>query len=205
MSRRSKIAALPEAVRADVNRRLADGHTARSIADWLSDLPEVQALLRERFNNEPVSESNVSAWRLGGYQDWLERRDDLDLVRELSAQASDLASATQAAPTPGAALLASAKLFQALQACDPVADPSRFRLLVLGLADLRVAEDAERRLQLAQQRLQQADRKLLFEERRVKALEARLAAARGLLPPPESKGGITPETLARIEKELHIL
>ncbi len=57
MSRPSKIACLPQAVRDEINRRLTDGQAGASIADWLNDLPEVTTVLRERFGNEPVSES----------------------------------------------------------------------------------------------------------------------------------------------------
>jgi hypothetical protein len=205
MSRRGKIASLPQALRDEVNRRLADGKTARSLVSWLNDLPEVQAVLQERFNSEPVSDSNLSEWRLGGYQDWLDRRDKNDLLREVCAQSAEIAASSPAAPTPAATLIASAKLFQALQDCDAVADPDRFRRLLLSLAHLSTAEEAARHHQVAQERLRQTDRKLQFEERRVKALEARLAAARHLLDPAENKGGITPETLARIQEALRIL
>ncbi len=200
MSRPSKIACLPQAVRDEVNQRLADGQTGASIADWLNDLPEVTAVLRERFNNEPVSEPNLSSWRLGGYQDYLERRDRLDLARELASVAASLAAANPANPATlasGATVLLAVRLFQALETCDPADQPDRFRHLGLALAELRAADRAA-------QRLQQEDRRLALEERRVKVLEKRLATRNGL-PPLESKGGITPETLARIEKELHIL
>ena len=205
MSRRGKIASLPEPLRDEVNRRLADGQTARSIATWLNAIPEVTAVLKERFNNEPLSDSNLSEWRLGGYQDWLDRRDRLELVRGLCTESTDLAAASPAPPTPGASLLAAAKLFQALRDCDPIADPSRFQHLLHGLADLSLAQAAAHRLRVAEERLRQSDRKLLLEERRVKVLEQRLAAAQHLLDAPASKGGITPETMAYVQEALKIL
>jgi hypothetical protein len=205
MSRRGKIACLPEAVRLEVNRRLADAQTGRAIAEWLNDLPEVLAVLKERFNNEPVNESNLSEWRLGGYQDWLDRRDRLDFVREFSAHSAELAALGSAAPAAGVTLLATAKLLQALQVCDSIREPDRFRLLLRCLANVSAAEDSTRRLQAAQERLRQSERKLLLEERRVRALEQRLADARRALQPPTSKGGLTPEALAHIQEALKIL
>jgi hypothetical protein len=78
-------------------------------------------------------------------------------------------------------------------------------LLIHALTEFRLADRAADHLEVARQRLQQTERKLAFEERRVKAMEERLAALRKEFQPPRSKGGITPETLARIQEALKIL
>ena len=49
---KGKIGRLPLALREQVNRRLHDGQTAKSIADWLNGLPEVQTILAEQFHRK---------------------------------------------------------------------------------------------------------------------------------------------------------
>ena len=83
-TRTGKIARLPAAVRQQLNLRLDDGQEGPPILDWLNALPEVQALLQEKFGGAPISPQNLSQWRQGGFQDWL-------LLRELCGEAQALA------------------------------------------------------------------------------------------------------------------
>jgi hypothetical protein len=76
--RRGKIARLPRAVRDELNIRLDDGQEADDILPWLNALPEVQKIITERFNGVGVSPQNLSAWRQGGFQEWLLHRELLD-------------------------------------------------------------------------------------------------------------------------------
>jgi hypothetical protein len=71
--RRGKIARLPRDVRDQLNSRLDDGHEADDILPWLNELPEVREVIAESFNGVPVSPQNLSAWRQGGFQEWLLR------------------------------------------------------------------------------------------------------------------------------------
>jgi hypothetical protein len=70
MSRTGKIARLPLAIREQVNTRLQQGDTSRSIADWLNSEPSVKPILDHDFKGRPITENNVNQWRKGGFQEW---------------------------------------------------------------------------------------------------------------------------------------
>ena len=81
-----KIGRLPGAIREQLNQRLADGEPARTALPWLNALPEVQSVLAAQFAGQPVSETNLSRWRTGGYQLWLQEQERRAIVRQLSAE-----------------------------------------------------------------------------------------------------------------------
>ena len=85
MAHIGKIARLPAAVRAQINTRLHDGAQGKPIVQWLNSLPEVQKVLAEQFGGRPINEPNLSAWRQGGYQEWL-------MLREVLAQTAERAA-----------------------------------------------------------------------------------------------------------------
>ena len=89
MARIGKIGRLPQAVRAQLNSRLQDGHEGKLIVRWLNSLPEVKQVLAEGFDGRPISEQNLTDWRQGGYQEWV-------AYQEILAQAGDLAANHQA-------------------------------------------------------------------------------------------------------------
>ena len=88
--RRGKIARLPRAVREQLNVRLDDGQEAAEILPWLNDLPEVRQIISERFNGTPVSPQNLSAWRQGGFQEWLLHRELLDSAAHMREHVAEL-------------------------------------------------------------------------------------------------------------------
>jgi len=80
-SRNGKIARLPQDVREALNQRLERSEPSPQLLAWLNALPEVQKFVEREFGGEPVSKHNLSQWRLGGFQDWLTRRDFFADVR----------------------------------------------------------------------------------------------------------------------------
>jgi hypothetical protein len=44
-------------------------------------------MVRTVFSGEPISQQNLSQWRLGGFQDWLTRLDFFDAARNADASA----------------------------------------------------------------------------------------------------------------------
>jgi len=88
MTRRGKIARLPNHIREQINSRLHDGEDGKSILAWLNALPEAQTLLANLFHGRPVSHGNLSDWRLGGYRDWLIRQDALKFAADLQNENS---------------------------------------------------------------------------------------------------------------------
>jgi hypothetical protein len=86
MTRRGKIARLPDHIREQINSRLNNGEDGKSILSWLNALPEVQTVLSKLFQGCPVNHTNLSDWRSGGYRDWVLRQDTLNFARDLHNQ-----------------------------------------------------------------------------------------------------------------------
>jgi hypothetical protein len=74
-TRHGKIARLPHDVREELNVRLERSEPSPPLLAWLNALPVVREFVQREFGGEPVSKHNLSRWRLGGFQDWLTRRD----------------------------------------------------------------------------------------------------------------------------------
>ena len=51
-----------------LNRRLHEGHNAKTRASWLNGLPEVKSVLDAEFSSRPISPGNLSEWRNGAYR-----------------------------------------------------------------------------------------------------------------------------------------
>jgi hypothetical protein len=62
---------LPRNLRDDLNLRLEIAEPSGSILAWLNALPEALAVLASRLGGSQTSEQNLTNWRKGGCQDWL--------------------------------------------------------------------------------------------------------------------------------------
>jgi hypothetical protein len=113
-SRNGKIARLPRALREQLNQRLDDDQDGPEILDWLNALPETQALLREHFQGISVSKQNLSEWRLGGFAEWLLRRDLQAHVQGLLEAGQDIQENQTPARVVDAVALVLAARFGAL-------------------------------------------------------------------------------------------
>jgi hypothetical protein len=60
---------LPRKIRNELNQRLDEGWAGPPLLKWLNGLPETKGALKEHFNGQPISQQNLSQWRLGGYRD----------------------------------------------------------------------------------------------------------------------------------------
>jgi len=85
-ARTGKIARLPDALREQLNQRLINGARAKDLVAWLNNIPEVKAILAEFFGGKPIREQNISEWRAGGYQDWLENSESRLRVLKIAAE-----------------------------------------------------------------------------------------------------------------------
>ena len=54
MTRNGKIARLPAALREELNQRLPDGEQGQPWVEWLNSLPQVQSVLRAKFQGIPI-------------------------------------------------------------------------------------------------------------------------------------------------------
>ena len=89
-TRNGKIARLPKTIREELNHRLEDGNSGPGLLEWLNSLPEVQTLLEAEFNSQPINETNLTAWRQGGYLDWLRQQEMLDHLSWMIERSRDL-------------------------------------------------------------------------------------------------------------------
>jgi len=87
---RGKIARLPREIREQVNRRLADGEPGRNLAKWLNELPAVQAVLAAQFGGQPITETNLTNWRQGGYAQWQAHQEASATLEHSLAKAREL-------------------------------------------------------------------------------------------------------------------
>ena len=88
--RTGKIARIPHHLREELNRRLRDGEICQKLLDWLNAIPEVQAILQAHFHGEPIKQPNLSQWVQGGYQDWVQRQEGMEISWNLMEHAQDL-------------------------------------------------------------------------------------------------------------------
>jgi len=93
MTRRGKIARLPNVIRQELNQRLRDGERLDKLAKWLNSLPRVKAIMESEFEGKAVSAQNVSDWRKAGYLDWLRDEEAKSWLAELKGGAEVLEKA----------------------------------------------------------------------------------------------------------------
>jgi hypothetical protein len=158
-ARTGKIARLPQNLREELNRRLADGEEGNSLLAWLNALPEAQAVLAEHFGGRPITHSNLSDWRLGGWADWRLRQDAFALAGPLLKEEDD-----PARPDPDRSLmdrfaplaaLSIGTLLRSFPLTGLAHDPDRTRAVLAGVRTftrLRVAELTARRAVVEQAR-----------------------------------------------------
>jgi hypothetical protein len=147
-----KIGRLPRNIRDELNRRLEKSEPARPILTWLNALPDVQAVLASGFEGSPISEQNLSNWRQGGYQHWLKHQESRDLVRELSQNAAELATAADGVEAANhlSAVLVAELAVSARDALSAITDPAehcaRLQELLQTLACVRRQDCSSGRL-----------------------------------------------------------
>lgn len=175
-ARTGKIARCPLVIREEVNRRLLDGESGPKILRWLNEHPDVLRVLDEYFGEEPVSSQNLSEWRQGGYQEFLDRRKQIERTKDLAGYAAKLAEGSQGAAGGNAAMLAGhfLEIFESLDVARQVSllkeKPANFPALVEAFAKLeksqadRVkASAAFEMVSIQKQRAEQAEDKLKLE------------------------------------------
>jgi hypothetical protein len=91
MTRKGKIARLPFAIREELNQRLLDGEPGNQLVVWLNGLPKVQAVLKDKFQGNPISEANLSQWKNGGFAAW-------EAGDEMADNVSSIMDGTKALP-----------------------------------------------------------------------------------------------------------
>src|SRR5690349_11326132 len=91
MSRIGKIARLPHAVREELNQRLLDGEAGNRLVEWLNGRPEVQAVMKDYYEGNPINEPNLTQWVQGGFEDWRRQQEALQVMSGVVEESSAVA------------------------------------------------------------------------------------------------------------------
>lgn len=179
-ARTGKIARLPHAIREEVNRRLLDGEPASKILPWLHSLPEVLTMLDDYFREEPISPQNLSEWRKGdgenlsGFEEWLERRAQVDRTKELAAYGYALAQQNNGGAAEGAAAIQGGQFLEIFEALDVEkqkellkAKPQSFPELVAAFAKFESAQAKKETVRQNKKKLAQNDEKLALDREKL--------------------------------------
>lgn len=139
-TRRGKIARLPQSLRDELCLRMLNGEPGSKLLPWLNAQPATAAVVAEQFAGEPITDSNLSNWRTGGFEDWRKKRERVESTKELARFAGQIAHAGRGGISEGAAAIAAGKVLEMLE----LVSGKEMKVLI---ADengvLRVAEDAE--------------------------------------------------------------
>lgn len=159
---KGKIGRLPLSVRNEVNRRLLENEPGPRILKWLNADPAVLEILDRYFHEQPISAQNLSEWRLGGYQDWLKRQEEVERLKDLSDYALRLGTAAGGNIADGSAAIAGGRLMAELEglAGKELADA------IYALSALRAGDLDKQRIGLAGQRLEQRERIVRLAEKK---------------------------------------
>jgi hypothetical protein len=90
ITRTGKISQLPKPIRDELNHRLQNGQQGPELLAWLNELPEVKELITTKFDHHPINRQNLTEWRHGGYQDWLQHQQREWRIQRVTEEGSDL-------------------------------------------------------------------------------------------------------------------
>lgn len=113
-TRRGKIARLPQSLRDELCLRMLNGEPGSKLLPWLNAQPACAAVVAEQFGGEPITDSNLSNWRAGGFEDWRKKRERIEHTKALSLFAVELAKAGGKI-SEGAAAIAGGKILETLE------------------------------------------------------------------------------------------
>jgi hypothetical protein len=164
---KGKIARLTARLREAVNRRLHDGETAGQILPWLNAQPDAIKMVEIHFAGELVTPQNLSAWRQGGFQRWLQDLDETENTKTLAAFAAKLASAAGGDMAAGAKAIAAGKILSRLQSLGDDADMETLLALTKATQSLHSAD-------LDTKKLAQTERALVQKQQALDLLESKL-------------------------------
>ena len=159
-----KIARLPRDIREQLNHRLENGRPASEILPWLNDLPAVKTVLDRHFNGVPVSDANLTNWRQGGYQRWLEKQEPLARIKELAEDAANISRTGGPSLVDAAATILSSQILETLQTVSSgKLSPAQLANHARAITALINARQNNIRLQHEQTRLCQRDHEILLK------------------------------------------
>jgi len=151
---KGKISRLPCEIREQVNCRMQQGESGKTVVEWLNSLPSVREVMESEFSGRPVREQNISDWRKYGYRDWLAEQKAMELARRIHAGGIPLQK-NAGELTGNIALWLAARYSVAAQDFEKnnALDWRKLRELCSDLATLRRSDYASARFAIDSQRL----------------------------------------------------
>lgn len=228
-TRNGKIARLPLAVRQGLNRRLDEGEQGKKLVMWLNGLPEVQAILAAEFGGKAIREQNLSEWKQGGHRDWRAKQEALEIAKRLTEDAREWNAEGRAPLTDTLAVWLAARYTVATRRVAETGGREGWRLLreMCGdIVELRKGDHSAERLQIERERLvlekektekhirekieeilkqPETKQRLCGEGLSAEERARRIREIFRLPPQGERKNGLTPGTLAEVERALKLL
>lgn len=168
--RTGKIGSIPADIRRELNVRLYNGEKGPRLLSWLNDQPDVTRIMEEQWNSEPISASNLSEWRAGGYKDFLRRQETVENTKALSQWALDLAKAAGGDLAAGPAAIAAGKLLSFIED----AGEDRIDAIVSAISTLRKDELQAKSLSIKEKQVQETTKANRLAELKFQRETARL-------------------------------
>ena len=186
MTRNGKIARLPETIRDELNQRLLDGEEGKQLVAWLNSLPKVQAVMLKQFEGSPITEQNLSKWKLGGFVAWEAGQRMLDTVWSVMDGTRGLEVVAKEGLTNRMALILAARMAGEMQSLEAVPEGVEkakiWRELRISLLALKRSELYGQRLKIEQAKQTKGEKQKksrMTTEERVQLLKARLGVNKG--------------------------
>ena len=178
--RKGKIARIPKIIRDSLNQMILDGLPYRKIIEQLGE------------HGKGLNQQNLTNWKKGGHQDWLDQLARLDDMRSKREFALDIVRENAGSEVQEASVqIAASQIYQILMDYDLRAlkkrlksDPENYARVINALSKL-----SEGGLKFERYRAEVALRKANIEKEIDRS----------------KQNGITPETLQRIEHELSLM
>jgi hypothetical protein len=179
-TRTGKIAALPESIRNELNRRLLDGQLSPQILPWLNADKTVLLILDERFDGDKITPQNLSEWRNGGFKDWLKSSERIAHTKQLASYAADLARQNGGRLAEGAQAIAGGRILALLEASGGNLPAQELSELINCLTSLRMTEINQAKVDQGALKLQQRDREFKLEREKFELMVCKKALDAGL-------------------------
>lgn len=160
-----KIQRASHALRMELNRRLFNGALGPELLPWLNEQEEIQHICAEHFDGESVTAKNLSDYRRGAYQKWLESTQQIERQKSLAAFALEMARASSGAISEAGAQLVAGQYLRALSAAadgDSVEPPDH--KTAQAMVALRKADQEAQKMAQRDRLLAQKDRELDLRE-----------------------------------------
>ena len=155
MTRTGKIARLPQTIREELNRRLADGEAGIKLVAWLNTLQKVKRVVAQDFCGREVTKGNLHEWKQGGFVEWQMQREALVCAQSLASKGRALKAVAQGPLADHLAMMLAARYGQLIAGWNGEVDEAfekklrGLRLMCQDIAVLRRGDHREGQLQLA--------------------------------------------------------